>query len=101
MREIKASAIAEAVADLCLKANLELPRDVADALARFRAVGLPVRPLTEPMRWSEDFGWLSKAVPGVYFGIGAGEHCPGLHTEAYEFDDALIQPGVRAFEALL
>ena len=37
MREIKASAIAEAVADLCVKANLELPRDVADALARFRA----------------------------------------------------------------
>ena len=72
-----------------------------EALARFRAAGLPVRPLTEPMRWSEDFGWLSKAVPGVYFGIGAGEHCPGLHTEAYEFDDALIQPGVRAFEALL
>ena len=37
MREIKASAIEEAVADLCVKANLELPPDVADALARFRA----------------------------------------------------------------
>ena len=51
-----------------------------DALARFRKAGLPVVELAEPMRWSEDFGWLSKAVPGVYFGIGAGEHCPGLHT---------------------
>lgn len=72
-----------------------------DALARFRAAGIPVRLLEEPMRWSEDCGWLLKAVPGVYFGIGAGEESPGLHTESYCFDDDLIEPGVRAFEALL
>ncbi len=70
-------------------------------LARFRDAGLPVRLLDEPMRWSEDFGWLLKAVPGVYFGLGAGEACPGLHTEGYAFDDGLIESGVRAFEALL
>ena len=72
-----------------------------DALRRFRAAGLPVRELDEPMRWSEDCGHLLKAVPGVYFGIGAGEDSPGLHTEGYAFDDALIAPAVRAFEALL
>lgn len=72
-----------------------------DALARFNAAGLPVKLLDEPMRWSEDFGWLLKKVPGVYFGIGAGEDCPGLHTESYEFDDGLIEAGVRVFEALL
>ncbi len=72
-----------------------------DALNRFRAAGLPVRLLDEPMRWSEDFGWLLKQVPGVYFGIGAGEDWPGLHTEGYEFDDGLIGVGVRAFEALI
>ena len=53
------------------------------------------------MRWSEDFGWLLKAVPGVYFGIGAGEDWPGLHTENYCFDDGLIETGIGAFEALL
>lgn len=72
-----------------------------DALARFRRAGLPVVELAEPMRWSEDCGWLLKAVPGVYFGIGAGENAPGLHTEAYAFDDDLIEPALRAYEALL
>ena len=72
-----------------------------DALARFRTAGLPVVLLEEPMRWSEDFGWLLKEVPGVYFGIGAGEDHPGLHTEGYAFDDVLIAPALRALEALL
>ena len=48
-----------------------------DALARFRRAGLPVHMLAEPMRWSEDFGWILKRAPGVYFGIGDGENCPG------------------------
>ena len=72
-----------------------------DAMTRFNAAGLPVKLLDEPMRWSEDFGWLLKKAPGVYFGIGAGEACPGLHTEGYEFDDGLIEAGVRAFGALV
>lgn len=72
-----------------------------DALARFRRAKLPVKLLEEPMRWSEDCGWLLKAVPGVYFGIGAGENTPGLHTDDYCFDDALIAPALRAFEALV
>ena len=72
-----------------------------EALARFTAAGLTVRLLDEPMRWSEDFGWILKKIPGVYFGIGAGEDWPGLHTAGYEFDDGLIEVGVRAFEALL
>jgi metal-dependent amidase/aminoacylase/carboxypeptidase family protein len=42
-----------------------------------------------------------KAVPGAYFGIGAGEDWPGLHTEGFEFDDHLIEAGIRAFEVLL
>ena len=72
-----------------------------DALARFQSAGLPVKLLDEPMRWSEDCGWLLKEVPGVFFGVGAGEACPGLHTDDYSFDDALIAPALRAFEALL
>lgn len=71
------------------------------ALDRFRAAGLPVVALDEPMRWSEDCGWLLRAAPGMLFGIGAGEDAPGLHTEGYAFDDALIAPALRAFEALL
>ena len=71
------------------------------AMNRFQAENLPVRLLGEPMRWSEDFGWLLREAPGVYFGIGAGEDCPGLHTEGYAFDDDLIETGGRAVGALL
>lgn len=72
-----------------------------DALARFEAAGLPVHTLAEPMRWSEDFGWLLKAVPGVYFGIGDGEDYPGLHTDAFQFDDGIIPAALRALWALV
>ena len=70
------------------------------ALARFRAAGLPVRALEEPMRWSEDFGWMLKKAPGMYFGIGSGEDAPGLHTEGYGFDDGIIPRAVEALWAL-
>ena len=70
------------------------------ALERFARAGLPVRELEEPMRWSEDFGWYLKRVPGLYFGIGAGEDAPGLHTESFEFDDSLIPGALKALRAL-
>ena len=72
-----------------------------DAVARFRCAGLPVVELTEPMRWSEDFGWFLEHVPGMYFGIGAGEDAPGLHTAGFCFDDDLITPALKALEALI
>ena len=63
--------------------------------------GLPVRVLDEPMRWSEDFGWYLKRVPGQFFGIGIGEDHPGLHTGDYVFDDRAIAPALSALLALL
>ena len=72
-----------------------------DAVARFRGAGLPVRELDEPMRWSEDFGWILQRAPGMYFGIGDGEDCPGLHTECFSFDDGIIPAALAALEALL
>ena len=73
---------------------------VDDALARFRAAGLPAALLPEPMRWSEDFGWFLRARPGMYFGIGAGENCPGLHTAGYAFDDAVLPHALAALSVL-
>ena len=52
------------------------------------------------MRWSEDFGWYLKNIPGMFFGVGIGEAHPGLHTAEYGFDDAIIEPAVRAFMCL-
>lgn len=50
-----------------------------------------------PMRWSEDFGHYLLHKPGAFFGIGAGEDYPPLHTEHYEYPDALLAPTVQAW----
>ena len=71
-----------------------------EALSRFRAAGLPVTQLAEPMRWSEDFGWYLRERPGMFFGVGAGEDHPGLHTADYVFNDAALPRMLAAFEAL-
>ena len=61
------------------------------------AVSAEIAWLPEPMRWSEDFGWYLMRCPGAYFGIGAGEDHPGLHTPDYAYPDALLWPTMRAF----
>ena len=77
------------------------PTVVDAALAAWRDAGLPVRLLDAPMRWSEDFGWYLRRVPGMFFGVGIGEDRPGLHTAEYQFDDSAVQPAVEAFLSLL
>ena len=57
--------------------------------------------LPEPMRWSEDFGHYLQVCPGAFFGIGAGENCPPLHTRDYEYPDALLLPTAKAFLRLI
>lgn len=57
--------------------------------------------LEDPMRWSEDFGHYLRCCPGAYFGIGAGEECPPLHTQDYQYPDALLAPTIAAFRTIL
>ncbi len=57
--------------------------------------------LEVPMRWSEDFGHYLQHVKGAYFGIGAGEDYPDLHTEHYEYPDALLKPSAEAMLRIL
>lgn len=57
--------------------------------------------LEAPMRWSEDFGHYLRRCPGAFFGIGAGEGCPPLHTGDYQYPDALLEPTIAAFRAIL
>ena len=61
------------------------------------AAGLKVIDLAEPMRVSEDFGQFSARMPGAMFGLGAGEHCPGLHQADYDFPEELIEIGSNLF----
>ena len=62
--------------------------------------GLDVKKLPVPMRWSEDFGYFLQKAPGCYFGIGAG-NVPELHTEGFEFNDAVIPYALKAFVGLI
>ncbi len=57
--------------------------------------------LPGPMRWSEDFGHYLRRCPGAFFGIGAGEGCPALHTRDYQYPDELLGPTVEAFRQIL
>ncbi len=57
--------------------------------------------LETPMRWSEDFGHYLQVCSGAFFGIGAGEKYPPLHTEHYEYPDVLLEPTMEAFWKLV
>ncbi len=64
-----------------------------------KRLGLCVQPLPAPFRASEDFGHLTKAVPGAMFYLGDGE-CPPLHTPGFDFPDGLIAIGAELFMEL-
>jgi amidohydrolase len=59
--------------------------------------GLEIAWLTEPFRWSEDFGQFSSITPGAMFALGAGEGAAPLHSPEYDFPEALIEPGLKVF----
>lgn len=105
MTQIK-SALAENAAGLGLRCEVALmaefpatpvdPESAAEVAGAAGDAGLDVVVLSEPMRWSEDFGWFTQRFPGVMVGLGAGDG-PQLHNADYDFPDALIQPGVLLF----
>lgn len=72
-----------------------------EACAQLVLEGCGGQLLAVPMRWSEDFGHYLQRVPGAFFGIGAGESCPGLHTQCYEYPDELLPYAVEAFGCIL
>jgi len=65
------------------------------------AAGFEVEWLTQPFRWSEDFGVFTSRYPGALFAVGAGRQTPPLHSPAYDFPDELIQPGLHIFQAII
>ncbi len=51
--------------------------------------------LDKPFEWGEDFGFYTIKHKGFYFGIGAGEDTPQLHTHEYDFPDEIILPTIE------
>lgn len=60
-----------------------------------RGLGMNVSFRDEPFPWSEDFGHFTSAIPGVLFGLGAGEETPPLHHPDYDFPDGLLPMGSK------
>lgn len=56
-------------------------------------LGMQTLTLEQPFPWSEDFGHFTGKVPGVLFGLGAGEKTLPLHNPDYSFPDDLLQSG--------
>ncbi len=59
-----------------------------------------------PMTASEDFAYFTRHTPGAYFFLGAGEpenptQTPGCHHPDFDFDDRLIETGMRMFMGLV
>jgi metal-dependent amidase/aminoacylase/carboxypeptidase family protein len=62
--------------------------------------GLDCIDISEPFRWSEDFGYYGSAAQAFMVGIGAGLDWPQLHTENYSFNDDILPAALRLFSAL-
>lgn len=113
MAALKAEAVALAEAEAA-RAGLALAVSWHDDFAASRndpaatrlmraaldAAGVP-RIAGEPMRASEDFGRFGAVAQSAMFWLGAGEAHPPLHAPDYDFPDALIAPGLAAFEQVI
>ncbi|MEX1025769.1 MAG: amidohydrolase [Planctomycetota bacterium] len=73
---------------------------VVDRLERVAlGLGRTVERPADPFPWSEDFGHFSSRWPGALFGLGSGVDQPRLHTEGFDFPDALLEPGAEYLTA--
>jgi amidohydrolase len=62
---------------------------------------LVVEDLSEPLRFSEDFGEYGNIARSAMFFLGAGRHHPALHNPDYDFPDELIRSGAMMFYATI
>jgi len=64
-------------------------------------LGLETKVLSEPFRWSEDFGYFTKKYKGAMIGIGIGENKPYLHTPNYDFNDNILVIAAKLWGQLI
>lgn len=70
-----------------------------EVFERVLGCGVEVHTLERPSMITEDFSWYQKHVPGMLFFLGAGD-CPMLHTNSFNFDEAILDSGASFLEAL-
>ncbi len=69
--------------------------------AAAESAGAELIQLSQPIRWSEDFGHIINTCQGALFGLGAGERHAALHNPDYDFPDELIDHGAGVFMEIL
>lgn len=73
---------------------------VARTREALQAAGFAVEIREEAQPWSEDFAHFLQKWPGVLLLLGAGDDHPSLHSQRYEFPDALLEPGIKLWMSL-
>lgn len=68
-------------------------------LLRAAQARFPILP-AEPSFLTEDFSAYQQRVPGVYFWLGIGD-TPALHSPSFDFDESVLQTGLRLLYSLL
>lgn len=63
--------------------------------------GLSAMTLSEPFRWSDDFGRYCSHVRTCYLGIGSGENAQPLHTPQYQWNNAVTETALKLFQTIL
>ncbi len=63
--------------------------------------GLSSIALSEPFRWSDDFGRYCSKVRTCYIGIGSGENAPPLHTPQYQWNHAVTETALKLFQTII
>ncbi|MEM9239434.1 MAG: amidohydrolase [Pseudomonadota bacterium] len=82
--------------------NADAPTDAA--VRASNSAGLETIPDRSPMSFSEDFAHFAAAVPGCFMLLGNGTDGPNgqpLHSNNYDFNDALLPIGVSLWSALV
>jgi amidohydrolase len=95
-------ASAQIVYDRYYPATINDPESAAIALRVGAVCGTAIEALN-PSLTSEDFGFMLQHRPGAYIWLGQGDerHAAALHQPSYDFNDALIEPGVRLMVGLV
>lgn len=69
-----------------------------------QTIGLDTVSNCRPMSFSEDFAHFNAAVPGCFFLLGngvSGAHGQPLHSDDYDFNDALLDVGAKIWSAIV
>lgn len=69
-------------------------------LLRTASALFPIRELNAPTMASDDFSWYQRRLPGLFLFLGCGD-TPALHTAEFDFDERVLEAGVRYFEAVI